>query len=197
MTSRVTFGDFIRAADQHLDQAIADLATARTSSDTPAHIRETTSALRRLVAVISRYARDLTPVGRQMPEQDRSLMTVWGRASIEAREALERSAALLRPATSGQESEPDDGDPSPFSRELDSAAMALEVGHDLLSTHFTTSTCGARQGHSEWAPVIGSGPVSRALLTEVLSLGAVAGAHGARLARSAVPRPRPRRPGDG
>jgi len=187
MSSRAAFGDFIRAADQHLDQAFAELANARASADEPTLVRETTCALRRFVAVINRYAADLTPTSMQVPEQDRPLMTAWGRASVEAREALQRSAALLRPASSSRDPRPDDAGPSRFCCCLESAAMALDIGRDLLGTHFATSIDGVRQGHSEWAPVIDSGPVSRVLLTEVVSFGAVAGARCARLARPSRP----------
>lgn len=187
MTSRPTFGEFIHAADQQLDQAFAELAVARTRADARTLIAEATSELRRLVAVISRYAGDLTPTGWQVPERDRPLMTAWGRAMIEAREALERSAAFLRRGEPGQEPGPDDADRSPFSRRLESAARALAIGRDLLGTHFATRMDGTRNGQSEWAPVIDSDPVSRALITDIASLAAVTGSHCERLSLASGP----------
>ena len=41
------------------------------------------------------------------------------------------------------------------------------AGRDLLHTHFATGRDGARLARSEWAPVITSAPVTRALLLEL------------------------------
>ena len=186
MTSRAAFGDFIRAADRHLDQAFADLATIRPPASTDCLIQDTTSALRRFVLVVGRFTRDLAPVGWQVSERDRHLMTTWGRAAIQMREALAHAAATLRPAVPGRGLKAG-GQLSLVARQLESAASALSVGHDLLETHFTTDVNGIRRGHSEWAAVIDSDPVSRALMTEVASIAAVTGSRCARLAWSNNP----------
>ena len=47
---------------------------------------------------------------------------------------------------------------------LAAAVTFLTVARDLLHTHFTTDPDGLRAEHSDWAPVITSAPVNRALL---------------------------------
>ena len=47
---------------------------------------------------------------------------------------------------------------------LDSYAATLTYGRDLLHTHLATTAYGGRRALSDWAPVISSAPVSRALL---------------------------------
>ena len=51
-----------------------------------------------------------------------------------------------------------------FAARLDGYATALTYGRDLLHTHLATTPDGERQALSDWAPVISSAPVNRALL---------------------------------
>jgi hypothetical protein len=51
-----------------------------------------------------------------------------------------------------------------FAGRLAAAVTSLTVARDLLHTHFTAGPDGQRAEHSDWAPVISSAPVNRALL---------------------------------
>src|ERR1019366_5320803 len=55
----------------------------------------------------------------------------------------------------------------PLARSLHAAAASMTASRDLLDTHFAAAPAGARQDCSDWAPVITSAPVTRALLGEV------------------------------
>jgi len=58
---------------------------------------------------------------------------------------------------------------------LAAAVTSLTVARDLLHTHFTADPDGQRAEHSDWAPVIASAPVNRALLAGLADhLGAAA-----------------------
>ena len=58
---------------------------------------------------------------------------------------------------------------------LVAAVTSLTVARDLLHTHFTAGPDGLRAEHSDWAPVIASAPVNRALLAGLADhVGAVA-----------------------
>ena len=58
----------------------------------------------------------------------------------------------------------------------------MRAGRDLLATHFSTGPDGARRGRSEWAPAVSSGPVTRALLSQVGSWARQIASQGAVLA---------------
>lgn len=76
---------------------------------------------------------------------------------------------------------------SSLTRELGAAASAITAARDLLHTHFQTSADGTRRDQSEWAPVITSAPVRRALLDELAQWSRHIVSHGTRIT-SAIPR---------
>ena len=78
----------------------------------------------------------------------------------------------------------------PAARRLDAAAGALAAGRDLLHTHVAVRPDGSRLERSEWAPVVTSVPVARALLLE---LGLWAGRIAEQGSRVALPGPAVRR----
>jgi hypothetical protein len=69
-----------------------------------------------------------------------------------------------------------------LARSLDAAATALMAGRDLLHTHLTTTHDELREPRSEWAPVVTSLPVTRAIAENVSRWCGHAGAVAARLA---------------
>jgi hypothetical protein len=83
-----------------------------------------------------------------------------------AHSALSQAAALLDEV---QESygEPIRRQESWTAGHVHAAASAMRYGRDLLNTHFGFSPEGDRASRSEWAPVIASAPVTRAVMLEV------------------------------
>jgi hypothetical protein len=83
------------------------------------------------------------------------------------RDTLTNAAAFLPSGPAGTAAHDQAGAAGAASGGLDAAAASLRTGRDLLHTHFRTGPDGARRDHSEWAPVIASVPVTRALLLEI------------------------------
>ena len=79
--------------------------------------------------------------------------------------ARARAATTLIPGVSRREADPAQVFPAgSFAARLDGYATALTYGRDLLHTHLATTPDGQRRALSDWAPVISSAPVNRALL---------------------------------
>jgi len=147
--SPAVFGDFWRQA--------ARLASPPPYPDPPAgaeQIRHITVAVGRAAAVMRRYAGDIAAAGTG--GRDGS----WGRAVARA-----RTATTLVLSASRRETTPTRMFPAgSFAARLDGYATALTYGRDLLHTHLATTAHGERRALSDWAPVISSAPVNRALL---------------------------------
>jgi hypothetical protein len=131
----------------------------------PQQVPELAAAMRGLAATIGRYLDDAridTGVARGNPD-------IWNQALATGRRAVRSAAAALdcgRCASAWPELR--DG-PGPIRSDslagrLAAAVTPLTVARDLLHTHFTTDPDGLRAEHSDWAPVIASAPVNRALL---------------------------------
>ena len=165
MMRRATFGDFIQAAHWHLDPAITIYGPvgARGSAE------GVSRSLLRVVTVMRRYLQDITTVFNNVPSHPHSQLGPWARAAIEAREALRNSAEFLNVhgAVSRWPAVPA---ASPVARRLDGVAESLITGRDLLQTHFSMGPYGELRHRSEWAAVIASPTVTRALLVEIGSL---------------------------
>jgi len=142
------FGDFWRQA--------ARLAAPPPYPDPPAadqQVRQITAATVRAVTAMRRYIGDIT--ARPGPRD-----VLWSAAITRAHAATTRIAGTLR-----QETAPPPGSPAgSLAARLDGYAAALTYGRDLLHTHRATTAYGDRCALSDWAPVIGSAPASRALL---------------------------------
>jgi hypothetical protein len=142
------FGDFWRQA--------ARLASPPPYPDPPAgaqQIRHITAASLRAVTVMRRYIGDITAAAGARDG-------LWAAAVARAQTATARITGAL-----GQETAPARGFPAgSFAARLDGYAAALTYGRDLLHTHLATTAYGGRTALSDWAPVISSAPVSRALL---------------------------------
>ena len=150
-----TFGDFVRPAGQHIAAAAA-FRSDLTDDVRCVAVRE----LGRLVCALARYFDDLPPTGDPAPAGHRP-PSPGTQAAADARIALRRAARSLRHAT------PIADDAHPVVRHLSAAADYLAAGRDLLQTHFTTAPSGAHTGSSHWAPIVTSGPVTAALLSEL------------------------------
>ena len=93
--------------------------------------------------------------------------TTWPRASIQAQAAIHNASAFLPPAPASTIRRGGPLASGPAARRLDADTAALAAGRDLLHTHVTARPDGLRIDRSEWAPVVTSEPVARALLLEL------------------------------
>jgi hypothetical protein len=162
VTGRATFGDFLQSAHRHLDPG-----ASASEAQVPDNLEEAIGALSRLVAVIGRYTQDLTVTLPDIGLRARPVLSAWAEARLQARDAQAASARYLAFR-----------DPTPpgvgvahsaQTLGLGAAAASLRMGRDLLHTHFAPGPGGGWRERSEWAPVITSEAVTRALLVEIAS----------------------------
>jgi len=165
VTGRATFGDFLRAAHRRLDPPVGIHERGASRGD----LEEVTRSLLRAVTIMGRHVLDVTPVFDDVPRQAMPAMDPWGRARLQAGEALTNSADMLLRPSSTRQRWPLGPSADPLARRLDEATALLTAGRDLLQTHYGPVFSRARH-RSEWGPVITSPPVTRALLTEIASL---------------------------
>jgi hypothetical protein len=109
----------------------------------------------------------VTGVFGQVRARERALLAGWARGGLDARAALRHAAGILRDGGAETAAAGDRGLECPEASRISDAAVQLRAGRDLLCTHHLTRQYGARRELSDWAPVITSPPVSRALLSEV------------------------------
>ena len=117
----------------------------------------------RRIETLGRYLGDLVPYD-EVEALASDEVGAWDQALVDAREALRMAAASLDPARVAGE-QPAAGRCS-VAAGLAAAAGSLAAGRDLLGTHFPAGQAGPAL--SEWSAVIGSVPVTRALLEEVV-----------------------------
>lgn len=161
MTSRATFGDFLRLARQHLEPG-ADPGRAVVLED----LDEVIGALSQLVTVMGRYTQDLTATLPELSPYAQPVLSPWAGASFQAREALAGAARFL--ALRGHPRSQVTAAPAGlYARQLTEAARSLRMGRDLLQAHFAPRPEGGRRDRSEWALVITSDAVREALLAEI------------------------------
>ena len=159
MTSTPVFGEFLGPAGEHITAAVSFRGELPYDAQCGV-VRQ----LDRLVATLARYLTDLPLPGGLHPSRA-SERDAAGRAAP-AVLALGRAAHSLRPAAAGL-ADGGGGVAHPAAGHLSAAASYLAAGRDLLHTHFTQDPAGVRAGTSFWAPVITSGPVTAALLSEL------------------------------
>ena len=172
--SPAVFGDFWRQATR--------LASPPPYPDPPAgaeQVRHITLAAGQVAAVMRRYVGDIASAGvgtRNSP---------WANAIARARTTTTLIIGGLRQEPAPAPTFP----PGSFASRLDGYATALTYGRDLLHTHLATTAHGERRALSDWAPVISSAALNRALLTGLADHGqAIAGQlAGLRLAATADP----------
>jgi hypothetical protein len=159
MTSTPVFGEFLGPAGEHITAAVSfrgDLAYEAQCGV----VRQ----IDRLVATLARYLTDLPLPDGLHPS--RALERDAAGRAVPTALALDRAAQSLRLAAAGT-ADPGDGVVHPAVGHLSAAAGYLAAGRDLLHTHFIQDPAGVRAGTSRWAPVITSGPVTAALLSEL------------------------------
>jgi hypothetical protein len=152
-------GDFLAAADGHIG------AAALAASDLATGVAPAAQDLYRLVAVLSRYCGDLAPYD-EVEASGRDDLHAWEHAVTDAGAALVIAGDYLRRGAEQAATE-QPGDAPGQARHLAAAATGLMAGRDLLRTHHATDPAGMTQGRSEWAPVVTSLPVLRAMGNEV------------------------------
>ena len=142
----------------------------------PQQVPELAVAMRGLAGTVGRYLDDVRidmGVARGNPD-------VWNQALAQGRGAArsaaadldcQRCAAVWPQLRDGPGAIRSDS----LAGRLAAAVTSLTVARDLLQTHFTADPDGLRAEHSDWAPVIASAPVNRALLAGLADhVGAVA-----------------------
>jgi hypothetical protein len=158
--SPVTLGDLLTRGRGHLDAAIGLAGTPQRSESVVIAAR----LAGQLTFGLSRYLDDIAPysvdeaIARDDLERD-------ARATVDAREAMKMAAEGLH----DRDAERDvfmGAPPDSLVAHLAAAATLLTAGRDLLRTHFSTDPDGWPQ-RRDWAEVISSAPVTRALLAEV------------------------------
>jgi len=160
MTGNATFGELWRLAAEQLRPPIEPV----TGDPSPEHdIRATAAALHRMITAVAGYLDD--PLWQAQGRR----FGPWGRAFTEARRAAHHAGQISGQGLSDAMSKPRDGT---LAARLDAAARSLTAARDLLHTHFGPSPAGADYTaapvpRSDWAEVITSGPVTRALLATV------------------------------
>lgn len=157
--SPAVLGDFLAAADEHIGAATLAV-NAPVTGFVPA-----AQDLYRLVVVLSRYCGDLAPCD-EIEASGRSDLHAWERAIIDAGAALGIAGDCLR--LGAEKAAREQPGPAPVqARHLAAAATELTAGRDLLHTHRATDPAGLTTSRSEWAPVLTSLPVLRALANEI------------------------------
>jgi len=168
MTTRPVFGGFAAAASQHLRKAAGPPGMRATPDGACAsNADDVACSLRRLLTVMSRFAADIKAASGRQPSAGRGQPGPWEHASSRASETLRYAAALLQPILAQPRQPGRARQPDPVARRLDAAATALTAGREVLHTHLASYPGGELRARSEWAPVVLSAPVTRALLYEL------------------------------
>lgn len=157
MASRATAGDF-------LEEASAQLRLARATPEPaarPGEAAEVAWSLGQVTFTLARYLGDTGAAGYLMTGDAPSLHG-WPRAIAEAREPL-RQAMRAFGYSRIRQARPVPQNRSQAAVWLACAAKSLTLAKDLLQTHFAPD----RTYASEWAPVITSTHITRALAAEV------------------------------
>jgi hypothetical protein len=152
-------GDFLAAASEHMEAAV--VVADGQLTQLPEVVRD----LHRLVAVMSHYLDDLAPCD-EVEASNWADLHAWERAVIDADVAMRAAAACLR-RSAAESSDQASSTTSWRARHLAAAAANLAAGRDLLHTHRAPDPDGLIQDRSEWALVVTSLPVTRALGYEI------------------------------
>ena len=183
MTGRATFGDLAtRPAGtwRRPSRPARTGSPARRRGCRDAQLQEFTrtldSVLDRPGPLLRRHRRGVRRHAWPGPAVAAALGTRLRRGPGGTRELSRVPAARLRhsPARPPRRSRPGQSGPAGC------RGRARAAGRDLLHTHFSTGPDGSRAGRSEWAPVVTSVPVTRALLARS------AGGHGRSRRRAPV-----------
>ncbi|MGH3155766.1 MAG: hypothetical protein ACRDNF_04190 [Streptosporangiaceae bacterium] len=160
MTTAV-FGDFLDQGGQHLQAAARSHSTAIDLAPASPQILQ-------LITVLARYLEDRTPAYAAGVPAATTTLQPWEHTVVDLCTALRQATSSLTQglAAAGISSQEPGGD---LARHLEAAAISLTAGRDLLHTHLTTSPSDLLEYRSEWAPVVTSLPVTRAVIAAVAS----------------------------
>ncbi len=161
MPERPTFGQFLTSAREHARAS----AHRRGVFGGEGEVQEVIDSLLHVVITMGRYVDDVAVPG-EMRYKIGPPLTAWGRARVDAREALSNAAVHLRQHGTGRR-RPGVTARSELAWRLDAISASLTAGRDLLHTHLALDPHGAREFRSEWAPVVSFPPVEQALLAEL------------------------------
>jgi hypothetical protein len=156
-----TFGDFLRPAGEHIAAAVS-IRDELPAEATFGVIRQ----FGRLLSTLVHYLDDLPVPDEFEAAMAAEPLSPQAQTVLDTRIALRRGAQSLRYAMNARADAVSD-ESHPAVQHLSAAAGFLAAGRDLLQTHFATGPGGTREGHSYWAPVITSPPVTAALLGEI------------------------------
>jgi hypothetical protein len=191
VTARPVFGDFADAVSAQLEDALGPerpVARRKLAAARAGQVQEFSRGLAGCLEVMARYTADITMMFDDLTaQQRRALYGEWAWAWFQARHAILNAAAFVSWARSGTGASAGRRARGQAATGLDAAAFSLTIGRDLLQTHFAAGPLGARLDRSEWAPVVTSRPVTRALLFEVAQWARAIAPQGARLALSGAP----------
>jgi anti-sigma regulatory factor (Ser/Thr protein kinase) len=166
MTTRATFGDFADAISGRLDSLPRPSLSRAAGRGSDGEVSETARAVRLAIGPMARYVTDVIIALDTIQPHRRHAHAPWIRAAKRAREALVNAESLL-------ESEFADGLPAQGQAGgravsiLQAVAASMRASRDLLQTHSATQADDTREPRSEWAPVVTSVPIARAVLLEV------------------------------
>jgi hypothetical protein len=154
-----TLGQLRRQANDHIQAALA------TSQDETARPDAAMRELCRITTTIARYLDERVPF-HEIEVVGRTDLGPWELAAVHARTAMHQATRSLGQAIAPDDSPPTEPDGQP-AHHLDAAASCLAAGHDLLNSHLSTDPHDQWEPRSQWAHVVTSGPVSRALSGEI------------------------------
>lgn len=161
MAARCAFGEFLISAREHARAS----AQRRGAFGGEGEVQEVIDSLLRVVTVMARYVDEVAVPGEVRYKVGPPL-TAWGRARVDAREALSNAAGHLRQHSMGRR-RPGVPARSELAWRLDAISVSLTAGRDLLHTHLALDPHGAHEFRSEWGPVVSFPPVEQALLAEL------------------------------
>jgi hypothetical protein len=167
MTGRVTFGDLAVSAGRHLEAPArqAPVTSWPSRAQAAAEAGELLAVLPRMLKTMVRCTTDIAAA--LADAQDEAPAGPWALAAAQARQAAQDAYRYLPREPSIDNAWPQRQLTSSLARNLDAAATAITVARDLLHTHFQTTADGIRNDRPEWAHVITSAPVQKALLADL------------------------------
>lgn len=178
MTEPVTFGDLLDQARRHLDAA--DRIPGRVGNEQD--LLDATRGMREVITAISQYFRDILTGYPKKPDRRRRVesrapesVVHWAAAFLQARRAAANAVRYLEPATVLR---PTGTFATERGQHLNTAALALVAGRDLLHMHAVTRSDGKREERSSWAPVIDALIFRQAVAAEIAAVARQAAAVG-------------------
>jgi hypothetical protein len=178
MTGRPVFGDFLRLA---LDSIQDEGGTGVPGGE---DVQQTCDSLARVIAVMRQYLQDPPRNPALLPTGACPMSAEWERASAEARQALANAAGWLRRPPGPRPRQLGGSHSSWLAHRLKRTAVVLTAGRDLLLTHFGQSAEGTWYPRSEWADILASPQVRRAMLVEMADLASHLAPKGAAVAQA-------------